>query len=74
VHVLFVLIGFVRSPTLLAIVDKHSKYKPGYDDNPRAHEQVLDGGKEFDLVCASAEHNVEDEEKVDEHEADDHQE
>jgi hypothetical protein len=69
-----VLIGFIGSPTLLAIVYKHSEYKPGYYDDPRAHEQVLDGGKEFDLVFSSAENNVEDEEEVDEHEADYHQE
>jgi hypothetical protein len=74
VYILFVGIGFVRTATLLAIVHKHSEYKPGYDDYPRTHEKVLEGGKEFDLVVAGAQHDVEDEVEVDDHEADDHQE
>jgi hypothetical protein len=74
VHVLLVRIGFVRSPTLLAIVHKHSEYKPGYDDDPRTHEKVLEGGKKYDLVVASAQHDVKDEVEVDDHEANDQQE
>jgi hypothetical protein len=67
-----VLIGFVWSPTLLAIVHKHSEYKPGYDDDPRTHEQELESGKEFDLIDLSAQYDVEDEVEVDDHEAYDH--
>jgi len=74
VNVLLVRIGFVRSPTLLAIVHKHSEYKPGYYDDPRTHEQELEGGKEFDFVVASAQYDVKDEVEVDDHEADDQQE
>lgn len=74
VHVLLVRIGFVRSPTLLAIVHKDSKYKPGYDDDPRTHEKELEGSKEFDLVGASSQHDVKNEVEVDDHEADDQKE
>ena len=72
--ILLVRVGFVRSTTLLAIVHKHSEYKPWYDDDPRTHEQVLEGGKEFDLAFTSTENDVKDEVKVYDHEANDHQE